>query len=221
MSTRATSIAALAFVALTHSAHAEGEAAAPLAAPSAEPDPHGPRWLLEGGVYAYFVPEASDYLQPTLRAERGFLHLETRYSYEDLMTGSAWAGLKVTGGEEVWWELVSMLGVVFGRTNGVAPGYEGAIGWWKLELYSEGEFVLDFDPAAEAFFFDWSELTAAPVDWFRVGLLTQRTRVFSSGRALERGLLAGLTWEPATLTLHVLNPDDARPIFIVSLGASF
>ena len=36
-----------------------------------------------------------------------------------------------------------MLGGVFGETTGVAPGYKGSLSWWKLELYSEGEYVFD------------------------------------------------------------------------------
>ena len=36
-----------------------------------------------------------------------------------------------------------MIGGVFGDTTGVAPGYKGSLSWWKLELYSEGEYVFD------------------------------------------------------------------------------
>lgn len=184
-----------------------------------EPEPVEPNWRVAAAAYVYFVPESSDYVQPTLRADHRLLHLEARYSYEDLLTGSAWAGVNAAGGDTVWWEITPMFGGVFGRTNGVAFGYEGAVGWWKLDLYSEGEWVVDF--AYDDFFFNWSELTIAPREWFRVGLVAQRTRVFSSGRELERGLLAGVSWGWADLALHVLNPDDARPIVIVAFAGSF
>jgi hypothetical protein len=39
-----------------------------------------------------------------------------------------------------------MLGGVFGKTNGIAPGYSGTLDWWKLRLYSEGEYVFDAEP---------------------------------------------------------------------------
>jgi len=188
---------------------------------SSEGPPAARSWRFEGAAYLYFLPDSSDYLQPTLRADHHLLHLEARYSYEDLRTGSAWVGLNAGGGEQVWWEITPMLGGVFGHTNGVAAGYEGALGWWRLELYSEGEYLLDFASAADSFFFNWSEFTLAPVEWFRFGLMAQRTRVFSSGRELERGLLAGFSWNTTYLTLHLLNPDDARPIVIAALGGSF
>ena len=50
---------------------------------------------------------------------------------------------------------------------------------------------------------------------------TQRTRVLSSGRELERGLLAGFSWNTAYLTRQLLNPDDAKPIVIAAVGGSF
>jgi len=180
-----------------------------------------PSWRFEGAAYLYFIPESSDYVQPTLRADHRLLHLEARYSYEDLRTGSAWLGLNTGGGDQLWWEFTPMLGGVFGRTNGLAPGYEGALGWWKLELYSEGEYLFDFASAADSYFFNWSEFTLAPAEWFRFGLMAQRTRLFSSGRVLERGLLAGFSWDTVYLTLHLLNPDDAKPMLIFALGGSF
>jgi hypothetical protein len=179
-----------------------------------------PNWRLAGAAYLYLLPESSDYVQPTLRADHFLLHLEARYAYEDRRTGSTWIGLNVAGGDRVSWEVRPMFGSVFGRTNGIAAGYEGALGWWKLELYSEGELLLDFSSAADSFFFNWSELTLAPIEWFRFGLMAQRTRLYSSGRELERGLLAGFSWKAVYLTLHVVNPDDARPIVIVALGGS-
>jgi hypothetical protein len=76
-------------------------------------------------------------------ADRDWLHLEGRYNYEALDTGSAWVGYNFSGGDMLAWEITPMLGGVFGDTTGVAPGYKGSLGWWKLELYSEGEYVYD------------------------------------------------------------------------------
>ena len=195
-----------------------------LKAPS-EASPIAPRpepsFRFEGAAYLYFLPDSPGYIQPTLRADHRLFHFEARYNYEDRRTGSAWFGLNAAGGDDVWWEITPIIGAAFGHTNGLAVGYEGALGWWKLELSSEGEYLVDFASATDSFFFNWSEFTIAPVEWFRFGLLTQRTRVFSSGRELERGLLAGFSWDSIYLTLHVLNPDDAQPILITAVGGNF
>lgn len=199
--------------------------AAPTTIPTTTPVADGAdsekAWSISASVYTYIVPDDREYVQPTLAADRDWLHLEARYNYEDLETGSIWAGYNFSGGETLPWEITPMLGGVFGETNGVAPGYKGSLGWWKLELYSEGEYVIDTDDSSDSFFYNWSELTLSPVDWFRFGLVTQRTRTYDSDRDIQRGVLVGLSWEHVDLCAYVLNPDDDKPIFVFSVGLEF
>jgi hypothetical protein len=178
-------------------------------------------WSLSASVYTYIVADADDYAQPTITFDRGWLHLEARYNYEDLETGSAWVGYNFSGGDKLAWEFTPMLGGVFGNTDGIAPGYKGSLSWWKLELYSEGEYVFDAHDSSDNFFYNWSELTLAPVDWFRFGLVTQRTRVYDTDRDVQRGLLAGFSYKRASLTTYVMNPDDNDPTFVIAVSFGF
>jgi hypothetical protein len=114
-----------------------------------------------------------------------------------------------------------MLGAVFGATDGVAPGYKGSIGWKKLEFYSEGELLFDAGETADSFFYNWSELTFAPVESFKFGLVTQRTRVYETDRDIQRGLFAGVTFKHLYVAGYVMNPDDEKPNFILSLTLTF
>ena len=174
-----------------------------------------PAWAFSASAYTYFVPDDGDYVQPTFTADRDWLHLEARYNYEALDTGSAWIGYNFSGGETLTWELTPMLGAVFGDTDGIAPGYKGSLGWRKLELYSEGEYVFDAGDSSDSFFYNWSELTLAPVEWFRFGLVTQRTRVYQTDREIQRGLLAGVSFKNSSVTGYVFNPDDEKPTFVL------
>jgi hypothetical protein len=176
-------------------------------------------WSFGVSVYGYLVPESHDYAQPTLTADHGMLHLEARYNYEELKTGSFWLGCNFGGGKNLEWEFTPMLGGVFGHQTGVAPGYKGSLRWWKLDLFSEGEYVFDTGDSSESFFYNWSELTLAPVDWLKFGLVTQRTRAYRSDREIQRGLLAGIMLKRVDFTVYVFNPDDSRPIVV--LGAAF
>jgi hypothetical protein len=178
-------------------------------------------WSFSASVYTYIVPDESDYAQPTVTADRGWLHLEARYHYEDLETGSVWVGCNFSGGDKLAWEITPMLGGVFGNTDGIAPGYKGSLSWWKLELYSEGEYVFDTGDSSESFFYNWSELTLAPADWFRFGLVTQRSRVYENDREIQRGLLVGLSYKAVDLTTYVFNPDDSQPTVVVGVALSF
>lgn len=178
-------------------------------------------WSFSASVYTYVVPDADDYAQPTITYDRNWLHLEARCNYENLETASVWAGYNFSGGEKFSWEFTPMLGGVFGDTTGIAPGYKGSLSWWKLELYSEGEYVFDTDNSSDSFFYNWSELTLAPTDWFRIGMVTQRTRVYETDRDIQRGVLVGFTYKNFALTTCVFNPDESEPTIVVALSYSF
>lgn len=206
--------------------HASGQVAATRvqAAPPASQAADGEDaagWSFSAAAYVYRVPDDRNYPQFTFTADRDWLHLEARYNYEDLETGSLWAGYNVRGGQKVAWELTPMLGGIFGNTSGVAPAYRGSVTWWSLELSSEGEYVFDIAEPSESFFYNWSELTIAPLEWWRVGLVTQRTRAYRADRDIQRGLLVGVTWKDVDAAIYVFNPDDSSPIVVAAVTVGF
>jgi hypothetical protein len=178
-------------------------------------------WSFSAQVYGYLVPESRDYVQPTFNSDYGWLHLEAKYNYESLETGSVWVGYNFSGGEKLAWELTPMLGGVFGNTAGIAPGFKGSLIWWKLELYSEGEFVVDTRDSSQSYFYDWSELALSPVHWFRFGLVTERTRAYKTDRELQRGFLVGFLYKQVSFTTYIFNPDDSKPTIVLAVGLNF
>src|SRR5262245_39749369 len=113
-----------------------------------------------------------------------------------------------------------MLGGVFGRTAGIAPGHRATLDWWRLELYSEDEWVLNTRERADSFFYSWTELTLAPFEGLRVGLVGQRTRVFESERDVQRGFLVRLIKRNVGVTANVFSPDK-KPLYVLSLEVEF
>jgi len=176
-------------------------------------------WEYSFSGWAYFVPDDDDYLQPTVTADHGRLHLEGRYNYEAEDTGSLWAGYNFAGGDELEWEFTPIGGGVFGETDAIGVGYEGWLGWKKLELYSEGEYVID--DAEGSFFYSWSEASFWPLEWLRFGLAAQRTRAYAAEREIGRGIFAGLYFEPLDVTCYVLDPEADDPTVILAAGVSF
>src|ERR1044072_1263305 len=69
-------------------------------------------WSFSASASTYVVPDFQEYVQPTFTADRGWLHLEARYNYENLETGSVWLGYNFSGGEKLAWEFTPMLGGV-------------------------------------------------------------------------------------------------------------
>src|SRR5438132_11022785 len=58
-------------------------------------------WSFSASVSTYIVPNDQEYVQPTWTADRGWLHVETRYNYENLDTGRAWVDYKFGGGKKL------------------------------------------------------------------------------------------------------------------------
>ena len=85
----------------------------------------------------------------------------------------------------------------------------------------EGEYLIDTRNSSGSFFYNWSELTLAPVDWFRFGMVTQRTRAYHTDRDIQRGVLVGFTIKKVSLTSYVLNPDERRPTVVMAAAVNF
>ena len=178
-------------------------------------------WSFSASAYAYFLSDNQHYVQPTVSADRGRLHLESRYNYENLETGSAWLGANFSGGKTLEWEFTPMLGGVFGETTGIAPGFQLSLSWWKLNLSSENEYVFDADDSSDSFFYNWSELTLTPAGSFQFGLVTQRTRAYQTDREIQRGVMAGFSVSRVTLNGYVFNPDEDKPRFVFAVSVTF
>lgn len=181
----------------------------------------GKPWSFSASAYTYVLPDDANYVQPTLAADRGWLHLEGRFNYEDLDTGSVWCGYNFSAGGTVTLDIAPMVGVVFGNTNGLAPGYRGALGWRWFTLSSETEYVISTGESADSFLYTWSELEFAPEDWCRLGVVIQRTKAYATEFDIQRGFFAGVSYGRADVTAYVFNPDADRPTFVVGVGVNF
>jgi hypothetical protein len=178
-------------------------------------------WEFNASIYGYFPPEDVHYAQPTVTADRGALHLEARYNYEALKSGSAWIGWNLKTGKELTLNATLMAGGVVGDLRGVAPGYELTLAWKAFELYSEGEYVIDTSDSSGNFFYNWAQLGWSPLEWLSVGLVSQRTRVYHTGLDVQRGLFVGFMYKSLSLNVYVFNPGWETPTVVTSLSVSF
>lgn len=178
-------------------------------------------WAFSASAATYVLPDEPDFVQPSFTADRGWLHLEGRFNYEDRDTGSAWFGYNFGVGDTVRLEFTPMIGAVFGTTDGVAPGYRGSLAWRMLQLYSETEFVFDASGSDNSFLYTWSEFEVAPVEWCRFGFVVQRTKAYKTELDIQRGFFVGVAYKGANVTAYVFNPDASRPTVVVAVGVGF
>jgi hypothetical protein len=177
-------------------------------------------WSFTASAYGYLIPDSRDYINPNFTADHDWLHLEARYNYEALETGSLWVGYNFSFGEELVFDITPMLGGVFGDLTGIAPGYNASLGYKRFLLSSQGEFFFDTGES-DHFFYTWSELTYSPLDWLRAGVVIQRTKAYKTEFDIQRGFLVGVSFKKVELTTYVFNLGWTDPTIVIGVGYSF
>lgn len=189
-------------------------AQAPVTADAQEP------WSFQLITDGYVVPSGG-YVSPTLSADRGWLHLEARYNYENLRTGSLWAGYNFEAGKTLVLDLTPMIGGVFGRTTGIAPGCEASLTYKKVELSVATEYVFDTGSKAADFYYSWPQLTYSPLAWLKVGLVAQHTKAYQTSLDIQRGFLVGVSHKKVEFTTYIFNVGESDPTVVLEIGFTF
>jgi hypothetical protein len=164
------------------------------------------------------APSEPDYLQPTLTADRGALHLEGRYNYEDRESASAFVGWNYETKIETQLRLAltPMFGAAAGKTHGAIPALELTLGFPRLELYSESEYFFDSSDSNDSFFYNWSELALSATDWISAGLVSGQ--LIHNSREIRGGPMVRLTRGPWEGTACFLNPGSEEHYFVGSIA---
>jgi hypothetical protein len=88
-------------------------------------------------------------------------------------------------------------------------------------VYVEAEYVHDGGDAASSYTYAWSEVGFRPVEWLRIGIVGQRTRVVNTDRDLQRGPFVQLAFGKVSVAVYAFNPEAASRYTVVSIAASF
>ena len=179
------------------------------------------KWEFSLSSGTYFVKGGPDFVNPTVTADRDWLHLEARYNYEALNTASLWLGYNFSFGEKLVFGVTPMVGGVFGDISGVAPGYKITVSYKMFELYTLGQYFIDDTRHEDNFFYTWSELTCSPVDWFKFGLVVDRTKLAVENFDIRRGPLVGFKYKCFDFSVYWLNPGSSGETVLLYTALNF
>ena len=210
-------LATIAGLAVCHSLGAT-ETSAPFEADTEKSDT---RWEFSLSTFTFLSQHARDYANPNFTADRDWLHLEARYNYEELKTGSLWLGWNFSTGKKLQFEVTPMLGGVFGDITGLAPGYTITIRYKPFELSTQGEYFFDAGTSSGNFFYSWSELSASATDWLRIGIVVERTQASGFSSDVRRGPLIGFKYKNVNLTTYWLAPGSDEATFVFAVTFNF
>lgn len=190
--------------------------------PTGDPtDSSGSAWSFSASGYYYFIPNDKNTFTLIGYADHKALHLEARYNYEDEKTASLFGGWRFETGKKLQFGFTPMLGIVFGNTDGLAPGIELDLAYSLFDFYSETEYVFDFAGSENNYLYTWSELAISPLNSLRAGISAQRTRLYQTELDLQRGLFAEYSFWKLTAGVHYFNPFSSDNFVILNLSIDF
>jgi hypothetical protein len=114
-----------------------------------------------------------------------------------------------------------MIGGVFGRTNGIAPGCEASLTWKKLNFSLANEYVFDDTSKSGNFYYAWPQVTYQVLNWLRVGAVAQHTKYYQMETTIERGFLVGFDYKRYQFTTYALNPGVSGQFVQLEVGVNF
>ena len=177
-------------------------------------------WSSSATANLYFF--ADDFIiLPVFVTDKNHLHLEARYNYEELQTGSVWAGYNFYGGKKLTYEITPMVGMVFGSSNGVAIGLEFEFTLGNFTLYTESEHLFDINAVENNFFYAWTDFTYAPLDWLYFGISGQRTRLYETESEIQHGIILGSAFKNIEATIYLYNPELDTRFLLFALSYNF
>lgn len=170
------------------------------------------------GYYYFFQAAEENTLTLIGYLDYHQLHVEPRYNYEALHSGSVFAGWRFETGNKLKLAATPMMGVIFGSLQGFAPALELELSYKSFDFYSESEWVIDRAGGQYNYLYTWSELGYSPFESFRAGISAQRTRLYETGLDLQKGFFAEYSFWKLTVGMHYYNPFSADYFFIASLN---
>ena len=179
------------------------------------------KWNFSAWTEYFIIPGEEDFFNPTFYARGKSLQFEGRYNYEDRNTASIFTGWRFKFGKAVKFVIVPMAGIIFGNTDGIAPGLEIEASYKKFDLYSESEHVFDFSSKENNFFYMYSELAFSPIEAIRTGIMTQRTRVYETDRELQRGIFGEYYFGRFRVGAFYFNPFANDNFLVASFSVDF
>ena len=204
-------------------APAAGRAGEGDAAPGRRRGSEAPAWEWGPSVLLYLLPGETDYLQPTLTVDRGALHLEARYNYEDRETGSALVGWNLSFGEELKFGLTPMVGRRLRPDERHRPGAHphARVGPARA-LVPERVRLRPRGLVRQSFFYAWSELSVTGPDWLRVGAGAAADPRLPDGppRSREARSWGSPFWK-LSATAYLFAPGQDDQFVVVAVAGSF
>ena len=182
---------------------------------------HNLQAQVKGGMENYHsISQKESYLwMPVLHytGKKGF-HAEGRYNYEDINTGSVYAGKTFTGGNVFPYSITPMAGIVFGKYNGVSVAMNFELNYKQVFFSGQFQYTKNYRIATDNFFYDWSELAWQLTKKIYGGISIQQTKIYKDKLITVKGVLIGFETKRFTIPVYLFNPFSGERNLVIGLN---
>ena len=179
------------------------------------------KWQTAISTYWIEPPYQSGYFSAIVTADKGPLHLEAHWAYEDRDTLSLFLGKTFPIAGDLTGTVTPRLGVAGGDSSGLIPAVNLALDWNKLSFYTDFEYMIGLSSDTSDFLYSWTELQWEFSPRFSAGIVGQRTHVYAQDLEVDHGLLFSMALGKVRATGYVFNLDESHPYFTLAVGAGF
>jgi len=179
------------------------------------------RWTFGAEADYYIFPEDANILPLILTADKGIVHLEARYNYEDRYSASVIGGLNFSFGKKLNVVLTPIAGIVFGRLSAALAGLETDLNFKRLNFNSQSEWVIDFAGKEGNYIYTFNQLGIGVTDHLVLGLTAQRTRLYQTHVDLQRGIFAQYSFGNLSISFSYFNPFSTSYFFLPVVSFDF
>lgn len=142
-------------------------------------------------------------------------YAEARYNYEDADTYSLYFGRAFTGGKNLNYSIVPILGGSVGKFRGISTGLNIDLELDKFYFSSQSQYSRSTSPYGGSFVYTWSELGYQSGKWLYAGVAAQHTHVWQQGHELQPGVMLGFSFSRFTIPIYAFEPFNNGRNFIV------
>jgi len=103
-------------------------------------------------------------------------YLETRYNYENDKTVSLYFGKSYSNDKKINYEIIPMIGLVYGQMEGISPGFNLKIDYKRFTSSTQCQYTYDFIGKNKSFFWDWSNFYIKMNEHISLGCAIQINR---------------------------------------------
>jgi hypothetical protein len=178
-------------------------------------------WTFSVEADYYIFPTDANILPIIFTADKGILHLEARYNYEDRYSASVLGGLNFSFGKKLNVVLTPVGGIVFGRLNAAIAGLETDLNYKRLNFNSQSEWVIDFSGKEGNYIYTFMQLGMGVTSNLVLGLTAQRTRLYQTNVDLQRGVFAEYSFGKLNLSFSYFNPFSTSYFFLPIVSFEF